>query len=147
MIFSAMNSFLRHPSLAAFTFRLCRFWIIAVGCFAAAPLSFAQLDYPAARWNPVLCQKYYTTGNGKSFCVIHDMEGYYEASISYLNRCDTDTSGNYNVQASVHYLVNGLQNGPGENDPADPPAGDITQSVAGSNYAWHAICLNRWSFG
>lgn len=119
---------------------------IAVLVFGAA-VAFGQLDYPAAHWNPVLCPKYYTTGNGKKFCVIHDMEGYYEASISYLNRCDLDTSGNYAVQASIHYAVNGIQNGPGENDPGDPPAGDITQCVAGTNYAWHAICLNRYSFG
>lgn len=118
-------------------------WVLMFGALHA----FGQLDYPAAHWNPLLCPKYYTTGNGKKFCVIHDMEGYYEASISYLNRCDTDTSGNYVVQASIHYAVNGIQNGPGENDPSDPPAGDITQCVAGSNYAWHAICLNKYSFG
>jgi N-acetylmuramoyl-L-alanine amidase-like protein/Ig-like domain-containing protein len=112
------------------------------------PLSlFAQPDYPSARWNPVLCGKYYTTGNGHKLCVIHDMEGYYEASISYLNRCDTDTNGSYNVQASIHYAVNGLQNGTGENDPNDPAAGDITQCVREANYAWHAICLNKYSFG
>jgi N-acetyl-anhydromuramyl-L-alanine amidase AmpD len=75
------------------------------------------------------------------------MEGYYEASISYLNRCDTNSSGVYNVDASVYYLINGIQNGPGENDPSDPPAGDITQSVRESNYAWHVSCWNRWMFG
>src|SRR2546421_1692222 len=71
----------------------------------------AQPDYPLAHWTPPSCVKWYTTGNGHHFCVIHDMEGYYWTSISYLNRCDTDANGNYNVDASVYYLVNGLQNG------------------------------------
>jgi hypothetical protein len=109
--------------------------------------AFGQPDYPLAHWNPPACAKWYTSGNGHQFCVIHDMEGYYEASISYLNRCDTDTNGTYNVDASVYYLVNGLQNGPGENDPSDPPAGDITQSVRESNYAWHVRCWNKYMFG
>src|SRR5436190_1243707 len=47
-----------------------------------------QPDYPSAHWNPPACVKYYTSGNGHQFCVIHDMEGYYQASVSYLNRCD-----------------------------------------------------------
>ena len=84
---------------------------------------------------------------GKFFCVIHDMEGYYEASISYLNRCDTNTGGDYNVSASVHYLVNSVQNGSGENNPTDPVAGDITQSVRESHFAWHAKCWNPFTIG
>jgi hypothetical protein len=112
----------------------------------------AQPDYPPAHWNPPACVKYYTTGNGHSFCVIHDMEGYYLDSISYLNRCDTDTNGVYNVDASVYYLVNGLQNGSDnlgdvENHPNDPVAGDITQSVRESDYAWHVVCWNTYMFG
>jgi hypothetical protein len=89
----------------------------------------AQPDYPLAHWVPPACTKYYTSGNGHHFVVIHDMEGYYEASISYLNRCDTNTNGVLNVQASVYYLVNGQQNGADEdghteNNPSDAPAGD-----------------------
>jgi autotransporter-associated beta strand protein len=80
-------------------------------------------------------------------CVIHDMEGYYWGSISYLNRCDLNTNGSYNVSASVHFLANGVQNGPGENNPSDPPAGEITQTIYETNYAWHAVCLNKYSFG
>src|SRR5258707_3534584 len=102
MTFSLMKLCRRVSSPADFVFRQRRFWILTLSCLQAAPLAFAQLDYPAAHWNPVACPKYYTTGNGKSFCVIHDMEGYYEASISYLNRCYTDTSWNDNVAASVH---------------------------------------------
>jgi len=110
-------------------------------------MAWAQPDYAAAHWVAPGCVKYYTTGYTRSFCVIHDMEGYYLDSISYLNRCDTATNGNYNVSASVYYCVNGLQNGPGENHPDDAVAGDITQSVRESNWAWHARCWNRYMFG
>src|SRR6185436_14524441 len=81
-------------------------------CFRLLPLILAfalrvsaQPDYPAAHWVPAACTKYYTSGNGHQFVVIHDMEGYYQSSISYLNRCDTNTNGNYNVSASIHYCV------------------------------------------
>jgi autotransporter-associated beta strand protein len=136
------QSALRHASVMA---ALTAYLLFGVGETRAQP------DYPAAHWTPPGCTKWYTTGYGRSFIVIHDMEGYYWDSISYLNRCDTDTNGNYNVSASVHYLVNGLQNGSdgthSENRPSDPPAGDITQSVREQYYAWHAVCLNRYSFG
>ena len=108
-------------------------------------MALAQPDYPPAHWvPPVGCDKWYTTGNGHSFCVIHDMEGYYWSSISYLNRCD--------ISASVHFLANGLQNGSDtlghrENRPGDPAAGDITQSVREQHYSWHATCWNRYMFG
>jgi len=80
------------------------------------------------------------------------MEGYYESSISYLNRCDTDANGDFNVATSVHYLVNSLKNGSdedghSENNSGDVAAGDITQSVRESRYAWHARCWNTWMFG
>ncbi|MDB6059351.1 MAG: hypothetical protein JWO95_3195 [Verrucomicrobiales bacterium] len=113
---------------------------------------FAQPDYPTAHWVPPACTKYYNSGNGHKFCVIHDMEGYYEFSISYLDRCDTNpTNGNYNVAASINYCVNGLQNGTDTKGHTegidDAPQGDITQSVLESKYAWHALCLNTWAFG
>ncbi len=124
--------------------------VIAGFCLAAGN-ALAQPDYAPAHWTPPACTKWYTTGNGRVFLVIHDMEGYYWDSISYLNRCDTDTNGTYNVDSSVHYLVNGLQNGSdgthSENNPTDPAAGDITQSVREQYYAWHAVCLNKYSFG
>jgi autotransporter-associated beta strand protein len=125
---------------------------VCAGAFLGTTMAWAQPDYAAAHWNPPGCVKYYTTGYGHSFCVIHDMEGYYLDSISYLNRCDTNTNGVYNIDASVNYLVNGLQNGTdnkghAENHPNDPPAGDITQSVRESNYAWHAVCWNKYMFG
>ena len=120
-------------------------WGISLAVLAAGSSLRAQPDYGPAHWVPPTgCTKWYTTGNGPDFCVIHDMEGYYWTSISYLNNCS--------VSASVHYLVNGLQNGSDslghrENRPDDPVAGDITQSVREQHWAWHARCWNRWMFG
>jgi autotransporter-associated beta strand protein len=124
---------------------------VCAGAFLGTTVAWAQPDYAAAHWNPADCVKYYTSGYGHFFCVIHDMEGYYLDSISYLNRCDT-TNGVYNVDASVYYLVNGLQNGSdnlghAENNPNDPVAGDITQSVRESDWAWHVRCWNEYMFG
>ncbi len=66
--------------------------------------------------------------------MIHDMEGYYLSVISYFQMSTTN--------ASVHYNVNGLQD-----SPSDAPAGDITQQVEEQYWAWHAVCLNRYSLG
>jgi autotransporter-associated beta strand protein len=125
---------------------------VCAGAFLGTTMAWAQPDYAAAHWSPPGCVKYYTSGFTRSFCVIHDMEGYYLDSISYLNRCDTSAGGTYNVDASVYYCVNGLQNGSdnvghAENHPNDPVAGDITQSVRESNWAWHARCWNKYMFG
>jgi hypothetical protein len=121
------------------------FMALAAGLLFKGTLALAQPDYAPAHWTPpVGCDKWYTSGNGHNFCVIHDMEGYYWTTISYLNTCS--------VSASVYYLVNGLQNGSdtsghSENNPTDPSAGDITQSVREQYYAWHALCWNRYMFG
>jgi N-acetyl-anhydromuramyl-L-alanine amidase AmpD len=134
------SGFTTHPLRAGLSF----------GGLMALPLlsghlAWAQPDYAPAHWvPPTNCTKWYTTGNGHNFCVIHDMEGYYWTTISYLNTCS--------VQASVYYLVNSLQNGSdslgnSENRPNDPVAGDLTQSVREQNYAWHALCWNKYMFG
>jgi autotransporter-associated beta strand protein len=125
---------------------------VCAGAFLGTTMAWAQPDYAAAHWSPAGCVKYYTSGFTRSFCVIHDMEGYYLDSISYLNRCDTSAGGTYNVDASVYYLVNSLQNGSdnvghAENHPNDAVAGDITQSVRESNWAWHVRCWNKYMFG
>ncbi len=114
------------------------FLILVMTAFA----SQAQPDYAPAVWMPPACNKFYNSGNGHKFVVIHDMEGYYASSISYLNRCDLNTSGSYNVAASVHYAVNGLKDSTG-----DSAEGAITQMVLESKYSWHARCLNTWSYG
>ena len=96
---------------------------------------FATTDYgPAVDRMITGCTKWYTTGNGKRFAVIHDMEGYYLTGISYLRRCD--------VSVSCHYVVNGLKD-----YASDANRGEISQLVRESHYAWHAACWNRYSTG
>lgn len=104
----------------------------------------AQPDYAPALWAPAASGHWYTTGYGHKFCVIHDMEGYYLSTISYIQQSGT--------QVSIHYCVNSLQNGSdsqghAENRPNDPPAGQITQMVREQYYAWHALCWNQYSLG
>ncbi|MDB6110643.1 MAG: Immunoglobulin I-set domain protein [Pedosphaera sp.] len=116
---------------------------LVICLIAGATVTQAQPDYAPALWNPAYANHWYTSGNGHSFCVIHDMEGYYESTISYFQRSGTS--------ASIHYCVNGLQNGNDgthvENNPGDAPAGEITQMVRETYYAWHVLCWNTWTFG
>jgi N-acetyl-anhydromuramyl-L-alanine amidase AmpD len=93
-----------------------------------------QPDYPLAQWTPAYPGHWYTEGNRKDFIVIHDMEGSYLGSIAYFQLQSTS--------ASIHYDVNSKQDNSG-----DRPAGDITQQVEEQYWAWHAICLNKYSFG
>jgi autotransporter-associated beta strand protein len=135
--------------------------LLAIDLLAGLSVARAQPDYPPAHYTPMVgCEKWWTTPadavayyatkwgetgpGGHYFCVIHDMEGYYWTTISYLNTCS--------VSASIHYMVNGLKNGSdshghAENNPSDPAAGDITQSVREAYYAWHVVCWNPYMFG
>jgi N-acetyl-anhydromuramyl-L-alanine amidase AmpD len=98
-----------------------------------ASAAFATSDYgPAVDHIITACAKYYTSGYGHQFCVVHDMEGYYQTGISYISRCD--------ISVSCHYLANGLTDYAG-----DAPAGELSQLVSEDNYAWHAGCWNRHS--
>src|SRR5579862_6664457 len=84
----------------------CALLLFALFGFALA--GRAQPDYPPAIWNQAYPGHWYTSGNGHFFCVIHDMEGYYEATISYFQQ---PTQGGTNSYASVYYCVNGIYNG------------------------------------
>src|SRR5436190_12335952 len=88
--------------------------------------SYASSDYGPAHWVPN-CGQYYTSGYGHKFVVCHDMEGYYATTVSYFQSCSTS--------ASIHYCVNGIKDAS-----SDSAAGDITQMVSESNYAFHVIC-------
>ncbi len=98
-----------------------------------------QPDYPLAKWAQAADGHWYTSGFGDYFVVIHDMEGYYLSVISYFQDPAT--------QASAHFCINSLQNGPGENRPGDAPAGEITQMVELKYWAWHVVCWNRYMVG
>src|SRR5690349_7592924 len=58
----------------------------------------ASTDYGPAVWRPVCSGHWYSSGYGKKFYVIHDIEGYYWGCISYFRQCGTS--------ASVHYTTN-----------------------------------------
>jgi N-acetyl-anhydromuramyl-L-alanine amidase AmpD/methionine-rich copper-binding protein CopC len=90
-------------------------------------------DYPLAKWVPAPSANHYTDGYGKKLVVIHDMEGYYAATVSYFQ---TETG------SSVHYCLNSRQD-----NASDSPAGEVTQMVEEQYYAWHAVCLNKYSLG
>ncbi len=110
--------------------------ILMLSTFAAAISAHASADYGPAIWSPN-CGQYYTSGNGHKFHVVHDMEGYYDSTLSYFRQCAT--------QVSIHYCINGLTTG--NNGAYDGPEGEITQMVAEANYAWHAYCWNTHSTG
>ena len=94
----------------------------------------ASADYGPAIWRPAASGHWYTSGFGKKFYVIHDIEGSYWSCISYFQQAST--------QASVHYVVNGKKDNTSDSNP-----GEVTQMVADANYAWHALCWNQHSMG
>lgn len=99
--------------------------------------AFASTDYGPAHWRPA-CDDFFSGGNGKRFFVIHDMEGYYAYCVSasgILRRC----SGSV---VTVHYCVNGKKD-----TSTDYPAGEVSQLVRDSYYAWHARCWSSYSMG
>ncbi|MGI8966109.1 MAG: N-acetylmuramoyl-L-alanine amidase, partial [Limisphaerales bacterium] len=108
---------------------------LALGAAFTTNTALASADYGPAIWNPPCNANYYTSGYGHKFHVIHDMEGYYQATVSYFAGCGFTAS-------SVHYLVNGLTDYAGDAAP-----GEITQMISESNYAWHALCWNQHSTG
>ncbi len=106
-------------------------FVSLIGAWAA----FATTDYgPAQDELITACTKWYTSGYGHKFCVVHSMEGYYLSGTSYLRRCD--------ISVSCHYTVNGLKD-----SSSDAAPGEISQLVREANYAWHATCWNRYSLG
>src|SRR5213594_3568364 len=93
--------------------------LLALGSvtLVGASAALASTDYgPAVTRLITGCTKWYTTGNGHHFCVIHDMEGYYLSTISYLQRCD--------ITVSIHYCANGKTDYSGDAAP-----GEISQLV------------------
>ena len=88
-----------------------------------ASAAFATADYgPALDRMITGCTKWYTTGYGHKFSVVHSMEGYYLSGTSYLRRCD--------ISVSCHYTINGLKD-----STSDAPAGEISQLVREAHYA------------
>lgn len=104
---------------------------------ALAPQLIASTDHPPAIWRPA-CDDFFSSGNGKRFYVIHDMEGYYAYCVSasgILRRCDGSV-------VTVHYCTNGKKDAT-----SDYVAGEVSQLVRDSYYAWHARCWSAYSMG
>jgi hypothetical protein len=105
---------------------------LAAGAVAAVSVSYASTDYGPAIWRQACAGHWYTGYTARQVYVIHDMEGYYASTISYLQGC--------NNTVSVHYAVNGKQDAA-----SDMPAGEITQMVRDADSAWTAGCWNRYA--
>jgi hypothetical protein len=109
--------------------------VAAVLCAGTvANIASASTDYGPAIWRPVCSGKWNTSGSGKKFYVIHDMEGYYLTGISYIQRCD--------ISVSIHYAINGKVD-----TSSDAAPGEVSQLVSDVYYAWHARCWNNHSMG
>jgi hypothetical protein len=122
----------KNPSPSPFK----KLFVPALALVAGATAVQAQPDYPPAIWRQAYAGHWYTSGNGHRFCVIHDMEGYYLSTISFIQ------GGGGTSKVSINYCVNGLKD-----NSSDAPAGEITQMVREAYYAWHAGCWNTWMFG
>src|SRR4051794_12356946 len=88
----------------------------------------ASTDYGPAVWRPA-CDDFFSSGSGKRFFVIHDMEGYYAYTVSagsILRSCNGKV-------VTVHYCVNGKKDAT-----SDYAAGEVSQLVRDAYYAWHA---------
>src|SRR5947207_2977380 len=103
-----------------------------IGAVVAATVAHASTDYGPAIWRPTCSTHFYTGYIARQVYVIHDMEGYYASTISYLQGC--------NNTVSVHYCVNGVQD-----TGTDMPAGEITQMVRDANSAWTSGCWNKYA--
>src|SRR3954464_3821807 len=108
--------------------------VLMLGMMAGAFAANASTDYGPAIFRQAYSGHWYTSGHGHKFVVIHDMEGYYQSTISYLQRSSTSVS--------IHYCVNGKKD-----NTSDYPAGEVTQMVREAYYAWHARCWNTYSCG
>src|SRR4051812_472851 len=114
-------------------YQILKYSSVPLSVGVAISAAHASADYGPAIWNPN-CGQYNISGSGHKFHVVHDMEGYYLSTISHFKSCSTTSS--------VHYCVNGKKDAT-----SDAAAGEITQMVIESNYAFHARCWNNHCTG
>src|SRR5947207_2057538 len=117
---------------------------LIAGAIVTTMTAKASTDYGPAIWDPPHggCTKWYTSGYGHHFAVIHDMEDYYWGGLSGLDNCATDSYGNWISPFSVFYAINGVKD-----TSTDSPAGEVRQCVRESYYAWHVGCWNLYMWG
>ncbi len=82
-------------------------------------------DYGPAYWSP--SPNYYNDNNfNQLFCVVHDTEGPFAASLSWLQNPASSASAHYIIRSSDGYIV---------------------QMVREKFAAWHVVCWNRYMLG
>ena len=106
--------------------------LTSVTLAATAFAANASTDYGPATWKQACSSHWYTYHYTRYLYVIHDMEGYYASTISYLQGC--------NNSVSVHYAINGRQD-----TGTDYAAGDITQMVRDAYSGWTSGCWNKYA--
>ncbi len=84
-----------------------------------------QSDYPPAFWSP--SQNFYNDNNfNQLFLVVHDTEGPFASSLSWLQNPASSASAHYIIRSSDGYIV---------------------QMVHEKFAAWHVACWNRYMLG
>lgn len=81
-------------------------------------------DYPSAVWSP--SQNFTTNGISQKFAVVHDTEGGFAGSVSWLQNPAASASAHYVIRSSDGYIV---------------------QLVLEANRAWHVSCWNSHMLG
>jgi N-acetyl-anhydromuramyl-L-alanine amidase AmpD len=87
--------------------------------------ALASEDYPPADWDP---SPNFGSRNGTAIThiIIHDTEGSFAGSVSWLQ--------NPAASASAHYIIRSVD-------------GYIKQLVREADMAWHVVCWNPWTVG
>jgi N-acetyl-anhydromuramyl-L-alanine amidase AmpD len=84
-----------------------------------------QSDYPPAVWSP--SPNFYNDDNfNQLFLVVHDTEGPFASSLSWLQNPASNASAHYIIRSSDGYIV---------------------QMVHEKYAAWHVVCWNRYMLG
>lgn len=84
-----------------------------------------QSDYPPAVWSP--SPNFYNDNNfNQLFLVVHDTEGPFASSLSWLQNPAANASAHYIIRSSDGYIV---------------------QMVHEKFAAWHVVCWNRYMLG
>ncbi|MGI8966522.1 MAG: hypothetical protein ACR2H1_10610, partial [Limisphaerales bacterium] len=102
---------------------LLKYSTLGLSTVLGVNIATASSDYGPAIWNPPCNANYYTSGYGHKFHVCHDMEGYYQSTVSLFNGCGY-------TSASVHYLTNAKTD-----YSRDAAPGELTQMISESNPA------------
>src|SRR5687767_4506830 len=74
------------PSVMTSVLRFICFVVLLATTVLSSPVAHASTDYGPAIYREAYPGHWYTTGYGKRFYIIHDMEGYYWGTIYWFQR-------------------------------------------------------------